>query len=232
VFDWHERVRGQEWLAVKPEGDICPPRVRSSSRNADGVEIYFCYRNGKYLDLAESLDAAKRVVEKGEKNTDRDASVKRIKEYVDKNPLDILPYLSLTQEERTAIRVTYPWAAPAPSKVRAALERPRRAGEAEDPGTARLRAELATEAAVRRGRDVAAKPKRADLQVTMADAKLVRLRDDNPKTPGSAAHKRWETLFAACAEGKTVAAFEAAGGNGETLRNAIAKGYVRAQEEK
>lgn len=231
-FDWHERIRGQEWLATKPEKDTCPPRIRCSSKNTDGTYIYFCYRNGEYIGFGKSLEDAQRFCEKGEKDKSRDVTIAKIKHYVDKTPGEIPPWLLFTQEERNAVRAVTPWAAPSATKVRLSLERPRDPGVKEDPGTKRLREELAKEAAVRAGKEVAARPKRTDLQGTLADGKLVRLRDENPKAPGSAAHKRWEALFAACAKGLTVRQFEEAGGNPETLRNAIAKGYVRAQEEK
>jgi len=54
--------------------------------------------------------------------------------------------------------------------------------------------------------------------------------DGNPKRPGTGAYKRWQALFEACERGDSVAEYEKAGHNMETLANAISKKYVRVKE--
>lgn len=59
------------------------------------------------------------------------------------------------------------------------------------------------------------------------EATMQRARDGNPKKEGSSAHKRWALMFTHCERSSTVSEFLAAGGNAETLRNAVLKGYAR-----
>lgn len=71
------------------------------------------------------------------------------------------------------------------------------------------------------------KVERADVPALPPDSVMSRARDGNPKKEGSSAHKRWSLMFTHCERGSTVSEFLAAGGNAETLRNAVLKGYAR-----
>lgn len=226
-YIWQMTIKDTQWVTLDiPPGETCTPRVRSSSTNSDGSTTFFCYRDGRYLDCAKTLDKAKEICERSIAwwtDKERAASDRRIKEYVDKYPNDIPPFLLLTAEERGAIRRQYPASAPATSKVSREVER----REGEDPATTKLRAEVAAAKAAAGG---GKQPRAAKVAAVAArpDAKLARLRDGNPKQEGSAPYKRWALLFEHCDKGSTVAEFLAAGGNPETLANAVKAGWVKA----
>lgn len=236
-FEWVDgEKRGVEWLSnTLPPGEKTPARIRISSRNSDGSYSYFCYRDARAVAVTHSLESAKAACERGPNPKLSDSVI----EYVDKHPGEIPPFLLLTDGERRAVRAQYGYAAPSATKVAAVERRGVRtdAGDDSDPGTKRLREQLAREASgsagkrARAAEGVVAKPKVAKL--AGAAGKLVRLdKPGNPKKAGTGAHKRWDALFAACAAASTVAAYETAGGNMETLANAIAKGYVKIEEGK
>lgn len=221
---WVESIPGQQWVTdVIPPGEACTPRIKKSSKSSDGKYVYFCYRNGSAIDVTSSLDLAKAACVRGTlKKGDAEATA-RILGYVTNHALEIPPFLALTDRERRAVRASYPMSAPSPAKL-AAYAAPRKD---EDPGTVRLRAELVAAQAAKQGSGAkVAKPATAALAAS-PDAVLARLRDGNPKKPGSAAARRWSLLFEHCDSGSTVKVFEAAGGNAETLANAISKGWVK-----
>lgn len=221
---------GVEWTSNVPAGEKVPARIKISSRNSDGSYSYFCYRNAEAVAVRHELKDAMRACEIGKQSKLSDS----VLAYVTDHPLEIPPFLALSEGERRAVREQYGYAAPAASRVAAAQERGvrRDAGDDSDPGTRALRAQLAREGSGAQGRaaraaeGAAPRPKKTALEA--AEGRLVRAKDGNPKKPGTGAHKRWETLFAAC--GGTVAAYRDAGGNMETLANAVAKGHVRIEE--
>jgi hypothetical protein len=221
-FKWRddpERV-GTQWLAdVTSEPQA---RIRISSRNSDGSYSYFCYRNNQAVRIVHDLDAAKRACEAGKQPKISDP----VLDYVMNHRGDLPPFQALTEAEQRAVLGQYPYAAPSAGKLRRGAAEGRGGSSAERRG-------LAEEASGAAGRAARAqpKPRTADLAAA-AEGRLARLAGDNPKRPGSGAHARWEALFAACAAGSTVQAFAAAGGNLDTLANAVAKGYVKVEETK
>ena len=226
---WTETKKSEQWVTTSiPEGELCTPRITRSSKNEDGSYSFFCYRNAKAIAVRGSLEEAKLACENPpEKGEDS------VLAYVTEHAGEIPPFLLLTPEERAAVRKVYPHAAPSRTKTLAALERGDRGPE--DPGTAKLRAELAAQASGKAGRaarDAAgAVPKPKKEALAQAQGKLVRTaKEGNPKKAGTGAHKRWEALFAAC--GGTVKEYSDAGHNMETLANAVAKGYVKIEESK
>jgi hypothetical protein len=226
-----DTVPGTGWISTTtPKGERVPARIRLSSRNSDGSYSYFCYRDADGIAIAKSLDEAKRKCEIGKQPKLSD----NVLRYVEDHPLDIPWWLKLTDKERAAIRAQYPYAAPPASRVDRVLssivKKGRNGGpDLSDPGTQKLLAEMAAKeaagaTAAATGR-VAAKPRTTALET--AEGRLVRLKEGNPKKPGTWAHKRWEALFAAC--DKPASAYRLAGGNLETLANAISKGYVKIE---
>lgn len=230
ALSWVMVKKDEQWSTTSiPEGEHCTGRITRSSRNSDGSYSFFCYRNARAVAITKDLEAAKAAVARGTPAEGED----RVLAYVTEHPLDIPPFLALTLEERRAVRAEYPYAAPSAAKVRVAAHRGTIAGGADvsDPGTAALLAELGSpvEKPGRRGAAVPKAP-RAPREAA-PQGTLARVRDGNPKKPGTGAHKRWETLFAACAAGQTVAAYEQAGHNMDTLANAVKAGYVAVKKE-
>lgn len=218
---------GVEWLSTTtPAGERAPARIRISSRNGDGSYSYFCYRDATAVAVAKTLEEAMRKCELGRQPKLSDG----VLDYVTNHPLEIPPFLALSDAERRAVRAQYGFAAPGPARVRAAEERGvrRDAGDDADHGTRRLREELAragSGAAGKRAReDAGAAPRPKKTALEAAEGTLRRAKDGNPKKAGTGAHGRWEKLFAHC--GGTVATYREAGHNMETLANAVAKGYV------
>lgn len=248
VWNWMEISPGQTWQTpLIPNGDWCVASVkRSFSKETDGKFRYYAYRNGSILGRRDTAEEARKLAESGKVDNRKDA----VSVYATEHPLDIPMFLRLTEQERIQVRKHYPESAPAQSQVEAvAREASRRgvksAADTSDPGTVKLLAELAAQAragqlagaraaandgrpASRGGSSSTSKAERA--AVGLPDgAKLVRCRDGNPKKEGSAARKRWELMFTHCDRGSTVTQFLKDGGNPETLRNAVLKGFVRLE---
>jgi hypothetical protein len=99
----------------------------------------------------------------------------------------------------------------------------------EDPGTVRLRAELAAEAGNRPAGRVAAAKGRDRASEAAEPVGTIRVKPGAvvPKKPGSAAHGRWTMLWSH--DGKTVAEYKRAKGNMTTLANAMAKKLVTVE---
>lgn len=223
---WSDADRpGVEWLA-DVEGESLPARIRISSRNSDGSYSYFCYRDAQAIAVVHDLEAAKRACERGE-----DPRLSRsVMDYVEQHPNELPPFLALTQGERRAVRGQYPYALPPQRVLGRALDRERGlrdAGDDSDPGTAKVRAALAAGRAEAAGGRVAkGAPPAREARAALPAGTLVRVKDTNPKKAGTGAHKRWEAMFEHCARGSTVAAYEAAKLNMDTLANAVRSGHV------
>jgi hypothetical protein len=233
---WKEEKAGEHWISSNvPEGERHPARIRRSSKNSDGSYSFFCYRDAQAIAVVHDLAQAKRACAKGKRRELSDSVI----EYVEKHPREIPPFLLLTDGERRAVRAQYAYAAPAPTRTMLAMERRRGAtdgGDDSDPGTRALRAELESEGrrSAATGKATVAKvPKRVKGEAAPSpQGRLERVKDTNPKKPGSGAWKRWEVLFEHCKKGNTVAAFQAASGNMDTLANAVRAGYVSIKGEK
>lgn len=222
---WVPTKKDEQWnTSGIPTGDGCTARIVKSSRNEDGTHSYFCYRNARAVAITRDFEAAKAACARGTPAEGED----RVLTYVTNHPLDVPPFLALTLEERRAVRAQYPFAAPSEARVRVAAHKRGGAGALDptDPGSAALLEELrTTEAAARPGR-AAKVPGAGATRGPAPQGVLARVRDGNPKKPGSGAHGRWERLFVSCEKGMTVAEYERAGCNMDTLANAMKMGYV------
>jgi hypothetical protein len=225
---WLETKAGETWTTERiPDGDCCAARIQKSSRNDDGSHSYFCYRDGRAVDVVKDLDQARAACARGTRQEKRDA----VLEYVRDCPGEVPPFLLLTAEERRAARKAYPHAVPSPSRVRVEAHRVVGAGVAVDRSDPSTRALLAELEAVKDAPVKAPGAGRVPRERGPAPkGVLARVREGNPKKAGSGAHGRWEALFAACAAGSTAEAYAAAGGNLDTLANAVRAGYVAVRQ--
>ena len=242
VWGWIESERGRIWeTPLIPEGDTCVATVkRSFSKELDGTYKFYAYRSGRVLGRRDTVDAAKKLAESGKADPRDDA----VALYVRDHSGDIPMFLRLSEKERQQVRQHYRYDAPAASKVeafqRAVEKRGMTVADLTDPGTVKLLEELAAKdrgaaaAGVERpkgrsaGSSATTKAERAAVDVQDA-AKLSSLRDGNPKKEGSAAWKRWDLLLDHARKGSNVGAFLKDGGNPETLRNAVLKGWVKME---
>lgn len=207
-WTWTKGDKGN-WTAPTPEGEGASPRIRELDKKTFAV-----YRDGKYLGSEESLDLAqKRAVIGKVSETNR---VMRLWEKL--HPEELPPFLQLTDEERRlywqrnpVVRAPRPMVA-APKAKGAVPTDPARAALVAEGGGPR------TNTGKRIG-----KPK------DVPSGKLSLLNGTNPKKPGSAAAARWQLLFDHAGKGSTVEQFLTAGGNAETLANAMAKGNVKVE---
>lgn len=206
---WEWTKAGKDaWSAATPEGDGCPPRIKELDK-----KTFATYRDGKYLGSEPTLESAQKraqINKVSEKN--------RVMTLWEKlHPDELPPFLQLTDEERRlywqrnpVVRaprpVTTPKASADPAKVAA-----RKALEAEGGG-----ARTVTGKRIGKPKDV-------------PSGKLSLLNGTNPKKAGSSAAGRWSMLFEHATKGSTVAEFVAAGGNPETLANAMKAGNVKVE---
>ncbi len=168
-------------------------------RELDG-KTFAVYRDANYLGCEETLKLAQmRAMINAKSDRNR---VMRLWEQ--SNPGELPPYLQMTDGERAEW-----WRRNPPKRKEVASVAPRTGGT---PGE---------------GRPVkAARPPKAEKPSTLDPASaLTVVNTTNPKQPGSAPHARWALLLAG--GHATVGAFLEAGGNPETLKNAVAKGYVK-----
>jgi len=243
VWGWIESEKGRIWeTPLIPEGDTCVATVkRSFSKELDSTFKFYAYRSGRVLGRRDTVDAAKKLAESGKADPRDDA----VALYAKNHSGDIPMFLRLSEKERQQVRQHYRYDAPAASKVeafeRAAVKRGLTAADMTDPGTVKLLEEMAAKdrgaaaaAGVERpkgrsaGSSATTKAERAAVDVQDA-AKLSSLRDGNPKKEGSAAWKRWDLLLDHARKGSNVGAFLKDGGNPETLRNAVLKGWVKME---
>ncbi len=213
---------GGEWMSETITGEIAPARIKVSSKNSDGTYSYFCYRNAKALAVVKSLEDAKTRCEKG-----GDPATDSVLEYVKNNPGELPPFLALSEEERKAIRAAYPHAAPAAKAVAKAVDRgvtPLAAAttcklaEADD----KVKAKAALKAP-------APSPDDSEERVSFPpDAVITKLKDGNPKKPGTNRHFRWDMLM--MFTGKTVSEYLAVkGSRTSSIHDALELGYIKLE---
>lgn len=240
AFKWIEEEKGVRWTsALIPTGDWITASVRRTF-SPSGVtkrHDYYAYRNGRILGMRRTPEEAMRLAESGREDRREDV----VKTYVDEHRGEVPPFLDLSEEHQKIVLAQYPFAAPSDSKVTTWADKMRSGGKEGQRALSkpnvraylrqveRRSAERAANARpLRQPKEGAApRPPRETLR-----GLLVRAREGNPKAAGTAAHGRWEALFAACASGKSAEKYVEDGGNPETLRNAVAKGYVRLEAEK
>lgn len=211
---------GLEWLSTTtPTGERAPARIRISSRNSDGSYSYFCYRDATAVAVAKSLEEAMRKCELGKQAKLSD----EVLAYVTNHPLEVPPFLALTEAERRAIRAQYPFVAPPQSRVQRAMDR----GASQDPGTKKLLAELAArESATSGGQRSTRAAKRDALADTGARLTLGVAGAANPAKVGTKRHAGYEVLLSAARQGHTVRQYLDAGGKDLRLAKAVRNGLV------
>lgn len=225
VWQWLEREKGKIWeSALIPEGDVCVASVkRSFSKELDGTFKFYGYRSGRILGRRETFEEARALAESGKFDERKDA----VYEYVKNHSGDVPMFLRLTDDERRQVREHYKYDAPRQSDlVKYARER----GDEgiKDPSTRKFLAELAKQKPEAGGagtKKAPAEKREAPSEFDPAGV-LSRVRDGNPKKEGSAAFKRWALMFRHCELGSSMSEFLKDGGNPETLRNAVIKGWA------
>lgn len=200
-----EKFDKVEWRAPPEDDEKLPQRIRELDKKTFAV-----YRAGQYLGSEASLELAQK---RAALNTHSDKN-RVMQLWEQAHPDELPPFLQLTPEERAEYWLRHP---PQPKAVGGA-------GVPVVPATAgqRAKAGLIEDA----GGAKAARPARAP-KGDVPTGTIRVANGTNPKKPGSGAAKRWDLLFSH--DGKTVDEFVAAGGNPETLANAMAKGNVEVK---
>ena len=192
------------------KGQFCAGRIKQLDKN------WFCvYHNGKYLGHEKTMDAAQKLFATGKMKPIEE----EVRAWEKEHRGELPPFLKLTDGERRAWWHHNP---PKPGAAPGVGGKFGRVRPDEDPATRRLREQAA--AGSGKGARAARKAAQASLSGVM-----VRLRDGNPKKPGSAPHGRWSLMFEYADRGSTVEEFTRAGGNPTTLENAIVAGWVKVQ---
>lgn len=203
ILKWEE-IDKSNVHAAPIEGESAHARIRRLDETT-----YVVYRDSKYLGGEATLKDAKMRAE-----INRVSERNRIMRLWEQtHPEELPPFLLLTETERAEH-----WRRNPPrAKVKPSLTGKTGGAPSEDPTSKRIR-----EATAGRAPKPAKAPKPDSLDPS---ASLTVVNAANPKKAGSAAHGRWALLL----EGghATVQAFLDAKGNPETLKNAVAKGYVK-----
>jgi hypothetical protein len=231
VWHWLEKEKGRVWeSALLPEGDLCIATIkRSFSKELDGTYKFYAYRSGRIMGRRDTVQDAQHLAESGKADDRKDA----VYDYAKNHSGDVPMFLRLTEDERRQVRQHFKYDAPRQSDL-VKFAKERGATDVKDPSTRKFLEELAKtkavadEGAAKTPRAASAKtstprPARSDVDPA---AVMSRTRDGNPKKAGSGAYARWTLMFTHCDRGSTVGEFLAAGGNPETLRNAIIKGFA------
>jgi hypothetical protein len=213
VWEQHGRGGGGTvWLAPDPEGDRSKAgaRIKMTTQGWLGKAndpLYYVYRDGEYLGSDPTLASAQR------RALYRERSASRLKDTI---PGGGMPaFLNLSAAERKAQRGEEP----TPARRVHALPSPvEKAGAAPQDGEAeraqRVRSELAAQKPPKA-------PRGSKKGEGIDEAGIITmLTNENPRKPGTGAYTRFEQLRSFA--GKTVRDYKAAGGNMETLDNAIA----------
>lgn len=206
-WKWELSPNMKETFVSVVDGEKLPARIRALDK-----KTWAAYRDGRYLGSEATRDLAEKRCQVGAVSQRNRVMALWEKEH----PNELPPFLQLTQEERDEY-----WRRNPPVKAQRpalGLTKPKLAGggdpaaDAKPPKAARV---------PRAGKATAESPK----------GTLVLVSGVNPKKPGSGAAKRWDALFEAAKAGRMVAEYAAAGGNLDTLANAMAKGCVRVEEK-
>jgi hypothetical protein len=194
------------WILTHiPEGEICAPRIKRSSKNSDGSYTFFVYRNGKYIDCENDLEKAKVIAKKGRMRPEREVQNKIMRTFLNETPRDPVAFAKLRDYQQQIIVDGYPWAVPRKSEVEKVTGK-----------------KMTT---TKNGNQMTKQERRA--QDLPMDSVIKRLKPKNPKRENTDAWTRWELLFQH--DGKTVGEFIKSHGNPTTLRNAVKAGYVSAE---
>jgi hypothetical protein len=225
---------GGEWMSETVTNEIAPARIKVSSKNSDGTYSYFCYRNAKAIAVTRSLEEAKAACERG-----HDPKTDNVLDYVKNNPGELPPFLMLTEAERKAVRAGYPYAAPAPRTI-AAAEKKQALVMPPAPRAARFppnETPMMPMPPEDWEKPVKSKPVPAVPRIPIADdfppnARMVKIKDGNPKKPGTNRHIRWEVLMKFVAKGAAVAEYLAVkGSRASSIKDALELGYIKLEGE-
>ena len=166
-------------------------------------KTFAAYRDGKFLGCEGTLELAKQrcaINAISERN-------EILRKWEKAHPEELPPFMQLTDEERAEY-----WRRNPPKRASAAPAPRFATGGRGDTG---------------RGEVPPERPKK--VAGPLPSGKLGRLKDGNPKKAGSGAHKRWDALLTSADKGLTVEAYVAAGGNPDTLANAVRMGWVEVK---
>lgn len=212
-------IKGRPWIWMQsltdkdrwmldhiPAGEAHAPKIVKSSKNSDGTYNYGVTRNGKAIGAPKDLEKAKRMAESGQPDQQALQDMAKVREYEEKTPRDAAAFKKLSAYAQSVIANERPWLMPG----RRALE---------EKGV-KVKANVIRD-------DLKSKAeKKAEAMALPMDEKIKVVNKKNPKKAGSDAWGRWEVLFAA--DGKTVGEYvKMIGSNPTTLRNAVAKGFVK-----
>jgi len=213
IAKW-EKIDKVEWRAA-PEGESkLPQRIRQLD-----AKTFAVYRDGKYLGSEATLELAQKrcaLNAVSEKNR-----VMHLWEQA--HPDELPPFLQLTPEERAEYWLRHP---PQP-RARAVVGTPKAVGGAGVPVVPATPGQRAKAGLIEDAGGGNTKAPRAKRTGDVPSGTIRVANGTNPKKAGSGAAKRWDLLFSH--DGKTVAEFLAAGGNPETLANAMTKGNVEVK---
>jgi len=246
-LEWEEVVRNGIWKTTTvPDGDKCTASIKRSSLNSDGSYSFYCYRNARVVGITRDLEDAKKRVASGEISDN-----KAMLDYITNHALEIPPFLLLSEDERRAVRSSYPYAAPTEARMRghAAARGGGRdpatrpgpdARDLSDPSTVRFleyraRVEAASaaggaaESSPARGAPTVRGGKKAALSSPGARLSLVGS-PENPGKPGSKRHAGYKIILDAAAAGQTVAEALAAGADPLRLGKCVARGLVELKQ--
>lgn len=210
------------WLAPDPDGDtsVAGGRIKMTTNrwladrsNPDPDPSYFVYRDGKYLGSDSTLAAAQRRARY------REMAARAL---ADTTHGGLPAFLEISDKER-ALERARSRATPAPARTAATLP--------DDPALATAVRAAQERDAIGRQRRQAKAERRATKEGSHLDDDSVieMLAKENPRKPGSGAHARFDVLMRH--GGKTVGEYKAAGGNTETLENAITAGRAKLREK-
>lgn len=199
-----------------PNGDIHAPIVKQLSTNSDGSYSFVVYRDMKLLGSVRhksqiaGLKEAQDLARSGKRIARADADNKAMLAYVDGKTRDAKEYAKLSKEAQQCIADVYPWALPS----NRALD------------VAKVAAPKTTRTDLMGKREKAA----ARSGKYNLDATIKRIKDGNPKKPGTGQHQRWVTIFAF--DGKTVREYLNGGGDKYGIDQTLEFGYCKLIEPK
>lgn len=222
---WKDDKKGVLVATEIPEGEIFYSRIETTSRSSDGAIRYYSYRNGKALGTSATIEEAKKLCCAGVPRPEDLASRLRVKSYVEKTPGDVEAFERLSDAEKRYVKWLYPKAAPK-EYTYSRLRLDPVTGEYKPAGLIEYR-EMKKLRKPKPPKEPKEPKVRKEVPPLDKEMTIHRLRDDNPKKPGTGAHERWEFLFRYA--GRQVVDYQQAKGNMTTLANAIRMGYVEVK---
>lgn len=224
-FKWRDDKKGVLVATEIPEGETFYSRIETTSRSTDGVIRYYSYRNGRAIGTSATVEEAKKLCCAGVPRHADSVSRMRVQRYVEDHAGDVEEFERLSDSEKRYVKWLHPKAAPNEyTFTRLRLDPV--TGEYKPAGIIEFKKmkKLRAPKPPKEPKEPKVKKEVPPLDKEMT---ICRLRDDNPKKPGTSAHERWEFLFRHT--GRQVVDYQQAKGNMTTLANAIKMGYVEVK---